>query len=477
MSRQAAINVATEYFDNGGYLTDLRRRVAIRTESQMLAERGQEMAAYMAEMRSTLEPLGYDCNEYENPVAGGGPFLIAKRFEDACLPTVFTYGHGDVVRGLEEQWRDGLDPWQVTIDGDDQTGRWFGRGTADNKGQHSINIAALQAVLATRGERLGFNSIIMIEMGEEIGSAGLKEFAAAMAEDLVADVLISSDGPRLQAERPTLFMGSRGAFNFTLDLDLRSGAHHSGNWGGLISNPGIILANAIASLVDSRGQIKIPALRPESLSNSVRMALADCEVDGGADGPTVEPDWGEIGLTPAERVFGWNSFEVLAFKTGNPENPVNAIPPRASATCQLRYVVGTDPHSIVPAIKAHLQAHGFPQITVTAARLGFANATRLDPDHPWVQFAARSLHETTGKKPAILPNLGGTLPNDVFAETLGLPTIWVPHSYASCAQHAPNEHLLPSIAREGLQIMAGLFWDLGEGQTPAELEAPRKPLK
>ena len=88
-------------------------------------------------------------------------------------------------------------------------------------------------------------------------------------------------------------------------------------------------------------------------------------------------------------------------------------------------------------------------------------ATRLDPDNPWVKWAANSIKETTNKKPAILPNLGGGLPNDVFSEILGLPTLWVPHSYASCSQHAPNEHILPNIAREGLQIMAGLFWDIG----------------
>jgi hypothetical protein len=38
-------------------------------------------------------------------------------------------------------------------------------------------------------------------------------------------------------------------------------------------------------------------------------------------------------------------------------------------------------------------------------------------------------------------------------------TIWLPHSYAGCSQHAPNEHLLAPSAREGLGIMAGLFWD------------------
>ena len=62
----------------------------------------------------------------------------------------------------------------------------------------------------------------------------------------------------------------------------------------------------------------------------------------------------------------------------------------------------------------------------------------------------------------VLPNLGGSLPNDVFADILGLPTIWVPHSYPGCSQHAPDEHLLAPVAREGLAIMAGLFWDLAE---------------
>ena len=52
------------------------------------------------------------------------------------------------------------------------------------------------------------------------------------------------------------------------------------------------------------------------------------------------------------------------------------------------------------------------------------------------------------------------------ASVLGLRTIWVPHSYAGCSQHAPDEHLLAPIAREGLAIMAGLFWDLGEPGAP-----------
>jgi hypothetical protein len=94
-------------------------------------------------------------------------------------------------------------------------------------------------------------------------------------------------------------------------------------------------------------------------------------------------------------------------------------------------------------------------------------ATRLDPDHKWVRWAVASIADSSGKKPAVLPNLGGSLPNDIFAEVLGLPTVWVPHSYPGCSQHAPNEHLPAALLREGLTVMTGLYWDLGAGKTPA----------
>ena len=87
-------------------------------------------------------------------------------------------------------------------------------------------------------------------------------------------------------------------------------------------------------------------------------------------------------------------------------------------------------------------------------------ATRLDPDNAWVRWAVQSIERTTGSAPAVLPNLGGSLPNDCFAEVLGLPTLWVPHSYPACSQHAPDEHLLPDVAAQGVRIMVGLFEDM-----------------
>ena len=86
--------------------------------------------------------------------------------------------------------------------------------------------------------RLGFNAKYLIEMGEETGSPGLREVCEANRELFKADLLIASDGPRLRADRPTIFLGSRGNMNFDLTIEARKGGAHSGNWGGLISNPG-----------------------------------------------------------------------------------------------------------------------------------------------------------------------------------------------------------------------------------------------
>lgn len=461
MTRDAAIAEARDYFDGGGFVRDLARRVAIRSTSQD-PDHADSLRQYLDdEMCASLDALGYVCRVFPNPVADAGPILIAERVEDSAFPTVLTYGHGDTVRGLDDMWADGRDPWKLTQDGD----RLYGRGTADNKGQHSVNMGGLAAVIATRGA-LGFNSRILIETGEEIGSLGLREFCAEHADGLLAaDLFLSSDGPRIAPGTPTLFLGARGVYPFEISVNLREGGHHSGNWGGLIANPAILLAQALAVITDGRGAIRVPEWRPASLTNSVRHALAGLDVQGGDNAPDIDPDWGEPGLTPAERVYGWNSFEILAVTSGTPERPVNAIPPTAKAFCHLRYVVGADEDDIVPALRRHLADNGHDKIHVEKSASGFLRATRLDPDDPWVGWAADSVTRTTGSTPAILPNLGGALPNDVFSEVLGLPTIWVPHSYAGCSQHAPNEHLLGSVAREGLEIMAGLFWDLGDRES------------
>ena len=457
MSRTQAIDMAAAYFDSGRFLQTLQQRVAIRTESQE-PNSGPILRSYLSDtIAPQLGSLGFTSKIVDNPIASGGPFLIAEHIEPDAAFNVLTYGHGDVVRGQKEQWRAGLEPWRIVIEED----RWYGRGTADNKGQHTINFAALTEVLAQRKGRLGYNVKVIFETGEETGSVGLREVCSLYRNELAAEVFIASDGPRVAAATPTIFLGSRGECTFSLRVNLRKGSHHSGNWGGLLRNPGVRLAHAIASMVDAKGRVLVKGLLPESLPSDVREALRTITVGCGPTDPSIDPDWGEPGLLPAERVYAWNTLEVLAFKTGTPEAPVSAIPGHAHAFCQIRWVVGSDSSNFLRRIREHLDARGFTDVDVQPQGTPMV-ATRLDLGNPWAQWAVSSMQRTTATVPALLPNFGGSLPNDVFSEVLGLPTLWVPHSYPACSQHAPNEHLLGSVAREALQIMAGLFWDLTE---------------
>jgi acetylornithine deacetylase/succinyl-diaminopimelate desuccinylase-like protein len=395
---------------------------------------------------------------HNNPAATFGPILTAGRIEDPSLPTILTYGHGDTVRGLEDQWEAGLDPWTLT----ERDGRWYGRGSADNKGQHALNLTALEAVLAERGGKLGANLKLVLETSEERGSVGLRDFIAANAASLQADALIASDGPRVMSTVPTLSTGTRGTFHFDLVVDVRPGGVHSGNWGGMTTDPAIVLAHAIGSIADRHGRILVREWLPRNgMPAAVRGALHGLELVAEGEAATIDPDWGEPGFTAAEKVYGWTSFIVLAMVSGRPENPVNAVAPNARAHCQIRYTVDSDPEQFAPALRRHLDAQGFPEVTIENPGVRMP-ASRTSPDDEWVRWTVASMERTLEGRVQVIPNGGGGLPGDVFVDHLNVPLIWIPHSYNGCKQHGPNEHFLKAPAREGIAAFAGIWWDLGE---------------
>lgn len=454
-TRDSAIAAAVAMLDDGRFRTDLARRVAMPTVSREAAHKDDLQRYLDDELAPVFSRLGFAQRQFRRPEAPGG-FLLAERIEGPDLPTVLMYGHGDVVTGVREKWAPGLDPFTLT----ERDGRWYGRGTADNKGQHSVNLAALEAVLAVNG-RLGFNLKVLMEMGEEYGSPGLAELVAEHSDAFAADMLIASDGPRIGLAQPTIFLGARGGMNIHLEVVAREGYHHSGNWGGLLANPGVELAHAIAALIGPTGECLLPELTPGEIPADVRFALARCIIEPAPGDPEIDRWWGAPGLTPEERVYGWSTLEVMEIECGNLANPLYAIPPWARARLQLRHPVGVDTGQVLAAVRKRLDERGLLRVRIVPATDAAFPASRSDLNNPWVRFAAESIARTMGADPVILPNLGGSLPNTIFTDTLGLPTIWVPHSYPGCGQHGADEHLPISIVRQGLAIMAGLYWDLG----------------
>ena len=188
-TREGAIGRAVDFFDRGAFRDLLAELVAIPSTSQE-AEHAAALNRYLeTAIRPWMERLGFAVTLHANPEPGFGPILTGTRIEDPARPTVLLYGHGDTVAGLDAQWSAGLSPWVLTDRGD----RWYGRGTADNKGQHALNLSALEAVLAEREGRLGFNVKVVLEMAEERGSKGLRAFIALGAACRTYDVLLICD--------------------------------------------------------------------------------------------------------------------------------------------------------------------------------------------------------------------------------------------------------------------------------------------
>ncbi|EPN47596.1 hypothetical protein A244_20321, partial [Pseudomonas syringae pv. actinidiae ICMP 18807] len=98
-----------------------------------------------------------------------------------------------------------------------------------------------------------------------------------------------------------------------------------------------------------------------AIPEAVKTALADIEVGGGPGDPDIDPDWGDPALSLSEKVFGWNTH--------------------------IRFVVDSDYNAFIPAVRAHLDAHGFTQVEVRQTRMDVMHATRLSPDSPWVGWA------------------------------------------------------------------------------------------
>ena len=135
-SRDGALARALTHFDSDGFRDHLAELVAIPSTSQ--DPDTKPTCSGIWPTPSSRGWSGWASPSKSTPTRsrGFGPILSAERLEGPDRPTILIYGHGDTVRGLDDQWRAGLSPWTLTEEGD----RWYGRGTADNKGQHALNL-------------------------------------------------------------------------------------------------------------------------------------------------------------------------------------------------------------------------------------------------------------------------------------------------------------------------------------------------
>ncbi len=415
----------------------------------------REVAGLLVEM---LERLGM---EAEAVPTAGHPMVLGRRSDVAGAPTVLLYGHYDV------QPPDPLEAWvsppfEPTI----RDGRIYARGAGDNKGQHFAQLLALEAHLAVHG-RLPCNVIVLLEGEEEIGSPQIAQFVRDHADRLRADLVVTADGPLHPSGRAVLSLGVRGMVGF--DLVVRTGRTdaHSGNHGGLMPNAIWTLVHLLATMKTPDGRITIEGLhdpiRPPS--NAERAAAESLPVD-------IPGYLAEMGLVRLDAPEGRAFHDRLMFHPtltinglhggyGGPGSKT-VLPCAAVAKCDVRLVPDMTPDQVLDCVRAHVARHA-PEVEVIGR--GGMLPSRTPIDSPYTAVVADALRLARGEAPLVVPSFGGSLPDYVFTQILGVPAFVTPYANADEANHAPNENLSIELFHAGIRSGAALLSRLGGMRT------------
>src|SRR3954469_21609464 len=180
------------------------------------------------------------------------PYAYGEWLDAPGKPTVFLYAHHDVQPiNYREQWQS--DPWKLTR----RDGRLFARGSADDKGAISAQLAAITAYLKTRGS-LPVNVKMLVEGEEEVGSRNLMKFFDRYKQKLMSDVIVVNDTENLDVGLPSITYSLRGIVAVQVEVETATLPVHSGMAGGALADAAVALNAILARLFWENGRLPIP---------------------------------------------------------------------------------------------------------------------------------------------------------------------------------------------------------------------------
>jgi acetylornithine deacetylase/succinyl-diaminopimelate desuccinylase-like protein len=365
----------------------------------------------------------------------GRPAVVGHRDGPPGTPTVLVYGHYDVQpAGPRELWR--TEPFDPVI----RDGRIWGRGSGDNKGQHFAHLQALRLLLERDG---GYPcSVTMILDGEEeLGSPNLASVVEREREALACDLVVWSDGPVHESGRWPVLHGVRGILGVQLTATGPNRALHSGNFGNVAPNPAWRLVEALATMRDRDGRVLIDGfyddVEPLGAADRAALELIPVDVEQALAGIGVDRmEAGHDGLSYLERLSAVPTLTINGIVAGDVSRTI--IPESATARLDVRLVANQTPERVLERIEAHLRRHA-PDVVVEG-EMGVP-PSRTPIDNPYTPLLAAALEAATGEPPLLMPALGGTLPDWVWTQLLGAPSLGLPFANVDESNHGPNENI------------------------------------
>ena len=377
--------------------------------------------------------------------------------------TLLLYNHYDV------QPVDPLELWDSPpFEPTQRDGKLFARGTADNKGELAVRLAAIRALRADEGE-LPINVRWIVEGEEEVGSPNFDEIVRRNADLLRADAALWEGGAaRLPDGRPEVGLGFKGALGIRLDVELLATDAHS-SIAPVAPSAAWRLVQALASIQARDGRVQIrgfydsvlaatdeerEAIAAASFSeeDELRETLGLAEFTDGLSGAAL---WERASFAPTSNVAGISSgYSGPGIKT--------VLPAAASAWMDFRLVPDQRPDEILELLRAHLDREGFEDVRITP--LVTAKPAKTPLGDPFVRRVADVAEAVSGASASITPLGAGTLP--IIAslhEHLALPGLAAPDNptYVGARVHAPNEHIRLEDLDPALRFTYALLQSLG----------------
>lgn len=380
-----------------------------------------------------LEEIGMDSRLIETQ---GHPVVYGEIKNEANDFTLLIYGHYDVQPADPiEEWNS--PPFEPTI----RDGKIYCRGAGDNKGQLMAQILALKSYQEVIGD-LPINIKFVFEGEEEVGSPNLVNFVSEHRDLLKADLVYTSDGPMHESGAPFVLLGVRGMLYVELNAKGADWDNHSGNKGNIAPNPAWQLVELLGTMKDDAGNILIegfyddvkkPTANEEELITTLPYNAKQVADQIGYKGfnMTREEYYRKLTLEPTLNIAGFHSGY-------GGEGSKTIIPSTAMVKMDMRLVVDQDPADIFEKFKKHVHKHA-PGVEVV--RHGSMKPSRTSPDMEVVQVVKEAVKEAYEENPVLQPSLGGSLPDYVWTQILGVPSVIVPYANSDEANHSPNENL------------------------------------
>ena len=352
--------------------------------------------------------------------------------------------------------------------------RLFARSSSDAKAPIMLFLVAWDQMIAN-GKRPDYHVKFIVDPMEEASSPDLPGAVETHRRALAADHLIILDGPVHTTNQPTLVGGARGIAGARLTVYGPKLPQHSGHYGNYAPNPGLRLAQLLASMKDENGRVTIPGyydgIELDADTRKFMAAVPD-------DLPKIHA---KIGFRTPDDVGGslqealqYPSLNIKGFKTGWVGKAARTIiPATAVVNMDLRLVKETDGDRLLGLVRKHIEEQGYHIIPegreptdeerATYDRLAsFGGKTsyaafRTDLNGPTGSWLQSALKRTFGKNPVLLRTMGGSVPIAPFINVLDVPAVVLPLVNPDNNQHSPNENILLRNYFRGAETLYGVL--------------------